>query len=149
MAKIYKIKSPIQRFLLKIKINIDYWEWQDSLDKDGYGHLRVGDKKIRVHRWIYEYYYGSICPVLTIDHLCRNRGCCNPFHLEQVTQKENTQRGLTGKINNHNKIKTHCKRGHEFTHDNVYIGKKGNRICKKCHKILDAKKYLQIKELRN
>ena len=85
---------------------------------------------IGIHRFIYEYYHGTICPDLTIDHLCKNKKCGNPLHLEEVTQRENTLRG--------NKMilafsqKTHCPQGHPYDKENTIYRKTGGRKCKAC-----------------
>lgn len=67
----------------------------------------------------------------TIDHLCRNRGCVNPLHLQAVPMRENTLRGFGPSAENARK--THCKRGHEFTPENTYLHD-GRRICKQCNR---------------
>ena len=143
-------QSVIKRFLSKIKIiESGCWEFTGHLDKYGYGQIKINRKTILTHRYIYEYYYGTICPDLTIDHLCRNRACCNPLHLEQVTKQENNKRGNSA--SGINKRKTHCKRGHEFTKENTIIKKMEKRCCKICQTLhLNAfrqsntyKKYLQ------
>ena len=124
--------SEIEKFLKKIIINQnDCWVWIASKTHDGYGQFCIPNKKIyRAHRFIFEYYYGQICPDLTIDHLCRNRACVNPLHLEQVTIKVNVLRGNTITALNHQK--THCIHGHEFTPENTTIRKDGRRNCKIC-----------------
>jgi len=123
-------KSPIERFLPKIKINDNgCWEWTDGTNHHGYGGFNVNNKAILSHRFIYEYYHGMICPDLTIDHLCRNRKCVNPLHLEQVSMKINNERGMSP--SGINSRKTHCIRGHQFTEENTIKGK-GRRRCKIC-----------------
>ncbi len=124
--------STIERFLKKIKIlDNGCWEWVASKNPNGYGQFGAnGTHPISSHRFIYEYYHGSICPDLTIDHLCRNRACVNVNHLEQVTMKVNVLRGNT--ITAINSRKTHCIHGHEFTPENTYIRKEGKRNCKAC-----------------
>lgn len=89
------------------------------------------------HRWIYEYYYRQICPDLTIDHLCRNRACVNPVHLEQVTMKINNLRGNSMSIINMRK--TDCNKGHPLSGENLRIENGGGRRCKTCE--LDRKRH--------
>lgn len=117
----------IERFLEKIIIAENKcWVWTGAKDKEDYGRIRVNNTTKLTHRFIYEYYYGQICPDLTIDHLCRNRTCVNPLHLEQVTQQINASRGI-----NWNSIKTHCKNGHLLSGNNLRI-ENGKRRCKTC-----------------
>jgi len=126
-----------ERFASKIKINNSCWEWLGRLDRDGYGQFDTGGKPVKAHRWIYEFYYGSI-DKRTIDHLCRNRKCVNPFHLELVELKINLLRGNGPTAINARK--THCKRGHEFTTQNTYIDKKHGRSCRICLRLKDSKR---------
>jgi len=126
----------IERFLVKISVssinfynNTPCWEWQASKNHKGYGRVHINYKMLYVHRFMYEYYHGEIDPKLTIDHLCRNHTCCNPKHLKQETSKVNILKGIG--LAAINARKTHCKRGHEFTKDNTYLGK-NMRSCKKC-----------------
>jgi hypothetical protein len=72
------------------------WEWTGSRTPHGYGQIResgVGSALVHAHRVAYEAAVGPIPEGLEIDHLCRNRACCNPAHLEPVTHQENIQRG--------------------------------------------------------
>ncbi len=131
------MRPAIERFSEKINISTTHfyknspcWEWTAHRDRDGYGQFSIKSKPIKAHRFIYEYYYGAICPDLTIDHLCRNRKCVNPFHLEQVTVKVNVLRGIG--ICALNKQKTHCKRGHEFMKENTRFTRDGKRQCRIC-----------------
>ena len=97
------------------------WVWQRSVRGDGYGQLwLVGDRRPLAHR------YG-----LQLDHLCRNRGCVNPAHLEPVTRKENVLRGVGFAAQNARK--THCPRGHEYDEANTYLRPgRGSRHCRTC-----------------
>lgn len=122
----------IERFLEKISVaDNGCWEWLGAKSR-GYGTLRLNNKTILAHRFIYEYYNGSICPDLTIDHLCRNRACCNPLHLEQITSRLNILRGIG--IAAINFRKTHCPKGHEYTEENTYISPNKKRSCLTCLK---------------
>jgi hypothetical protein len=91
-----------------------------------------GRRGVIVHRFSYEFFVGPIPAGLTIDHLCRNRACFNPVHLEAVTQRENTLRGEgpTAKLAR----LTHCPKGHPFSKDNTHIYK-NRRVCKACKRI--------------
>ena len=124
----------IERFLNKVSIyQKTCWDWKAHIQTNGYGQFKFKRKSTLAHRFIYEYYHGSINPKLTIDHLCRNRKCVNPDHLEQVTSRENTLRGNTPAAINARK--THCIRGHEHTPENTYTYHIGKRICKECIKM--------------
>jgi len=104
------------------------WNWNGWLTLDGYGQCRAprGSKQM-AHRVAYEMFVGPIPVGLVIDHLCRNRSCVNPAHLEAVTQRENLARGI-----NANAVKTHCKRGHEYSKGNTYTYPDGRRDCRTC-----------------
>lgn len=105
------------------------WLWT-GYTSAGYGRFWDGTHVIPAHRWAWEQVNGPIADGLHCDHLCRTRNCVNPKHLELVTIAENIRRGETGK---HNKIKTHCPHGHEYTPENTAIYA-GRRNCKTCIK---------------
>lgn len=72
------------------------WLWEGST-RGGYGRVRIEGKMMEAHRASYEKYVGDIPDGLVIDHLCRNRSCINPDHMEPVTNAENIKRGNAGK----------------------------------------------------
>ncbi len=74
--------------------NSGCWIWQRAVHTNGYGHIWADNKHQRAHRVYYERYRGAIPVGMVLDHLCRNKKCVNPYHLEVVTQKENIQRAF-------------------------------------------------------
>lgn len=116
------------------------WEWQGAKEKGGYGIIKVTKqpgthRREMVHRAAYEELVGPIPEGLTLDHLCRNRACCNPAHLEPVTGHENMVRGRAP--DTIFRDGTHCIHGHEFTPENTYIDKRG-RYCRECRRRRNA-----------
>lgn len=93
------------------------WRYQGFLRQDGYGayQTKINGKKVnvRVHRATYEDRFGPVPNGLQLDHLCRVRDCCNPEHLEAVTAKVNSLRGVSPASDNAKK--THCVRGHDLS----------------------------------
>ncbi len=116
------------------------WEWTASTTGTGYGQLMFPDRRLRkAHRIAYELVIGVIPPGLTLDHLCRNRKCVNPAHLEPVTHRENILRGEG--LGATKARQTHCKRGHPLSGDNLYVPPKRprQRHCRACADALKRK----------
>jgi len=127
----------LERFWNKVEITNSCWNWIGAT-LYGYGYFNNKGKTTLAHRFIYKTLIGEMPINLQIDHLCRNRKCVNPDHLELVTARVNTLRSeaITAK----NARKTHCKRGHEFTLENTYNHPDGSRQCRICRR-LAKKKY--------
>ena len=106
-----------ERFFDFVQLGSFCWTWTGHLDH-GYGRFWDGTRDVYAHRWIYERYRRLVPRKLTIDHLCRNRACVNPIHLEIVSNRVNVLRG-TG-VTAKNAAKTHCVHGHEYTPENTF-----------------------------
>lgn len=116
------------------------WEWTGYRSASGYGKLGYGPDPLSrkyvslpAHQVTFILFNGPLPSGTQIDHLCRNRACVNPAHLEAVTPRENVRRRIAPPVH-HNTAKTHCKRGHEFTPDNTTWSKDGRRrTCRACN----------------
>lgn len=103
------------------------WEWEGVVNTWGYGEASVRGAKRPAHRLVYELLVGPIpegdC---VVDHMCRNRLCVNPSHLQVVTRGENV---ALGRLRN-----THCPSGHPLEGDNVFLTRNGYRKCRECNR---------------
>lgn len=110
------------------------WEWKLKPDRDGYALFSVGSdtdgtaRRVRAARWACQEFVADVPVGYHVDHLCRNRICVNPAHLEPVTPLENSRRGA-------NPNRPFCPHGHQMTVDNTYVHPKtGNKSCRECRR---------------
>ena len=135
-----KRRTTWERFLSFIDVRADEcWLWRGA-KRNGYGMFviplaedslwKAGRVQPNAHRYMWEQVMGPVTQEMQLDHLCRVRACVNPFHLEVVTSRENTLRGVS-----HAAVcirENRCGKGHEFTPENtqLYRGRRKCRICR-------------------
>jgi hypothetical protein len=127
------LASASDRFWAKVEQAGDCWRWSAGLTADGYAAFYLNGAMAYGHRVAYLYLVGVPPTGLVLDHLCRNRWCVNPYHLEPVPNAENIRRGRGGC----NREKTHCPRGHSYTPENTRVRPSGWRICRECERARD------------
>jgi hypothetical protein len=131
-----------ERFWPKVDKSGDCWLWTATTSADGYGRINISGKMVYVHRIAYEEFVGPIPDGLCLDHLCRQRNCLNPEHLEAVPMRVNLMRGDGHTARN--AAKEVCDNGHPYTPENTYIHPaSGWRQCRECRKAYDRKRSRQ------
>lgn len=131
----------VQRFNAKIEVNSNgCWNWTAALSQYGYGRFWYEHEngewfQVMAHRFAYSVWISPLLDSTTvIDHLCRNKKCVNPAHMEEVTIQINTQKGLAGH-HTFQSGKTHCPQGHSYDVENTYVTKNGKRMCRACGRL--------------
>lgn len=118
-----------QRWAAKVEKTAGCWIYHSAPDRKGYRRIRDDSgRMVFVHRFSFELANGPIPLGMVIDHLCRNPACCNPDHLEPVSNAENVRRGNAGEWL---RAKTHCPQGHEYSEANTYLWR-DRRMCRAC-----------------
>jgi len=117
--------SDFMRYMGYVEITSTCWLWKGAQNNTGYGHFSVGGGFPAAHRVLYCWLNGNPSDSrLTLDHLCRNRLCVNPLHLDLVSCRENVHRAVAQR--------THCRRGHPLDGANERVDKEGRRRCRAC-----------------
>lgn len=133
MSRQYVRTPPEDRFWPKVHKTDTCWLWKGYVGNHGYGMFTLSTRNPKLaHRLSYQWTVGEIPEGLELDHLCRNRQCVNPAHLEPVLHVINSRRGDTGQ---YLKRRTHCPKGHPYNEENTYRTKRGGRACRECRNI--------------
>ena len=142
-------RTTIERFWEKVKVrDSTCWEWT-AAKYIGYGRFWNQGRMVLAHRFSYQLFGGVIPEWLEIDHLCRNRKCVNPSHLEVVTRRENVKRGLSPEVQRQRQLsKTHCPQGHPYDEVNTYIRPDNGRDCRTCNRQRKKESYIKSKEVK-
>lgn len=102
-------------------------------NSDGYGHFKMGNRWPRVHRYVWEKANGPIPAGMFMDHICRNRACCNLNHLRVVTPWQGAHENCGASVASANASRTRCPLGHPYDGENTYWYD-GRRQCLTCRR---------------
>jgi hypothetical protein len=136
-------EQPCSEWGLKNGLTAPCFIWESALDRDGYGSVSIGGKKVKVHRHVWEEAHGKIPKGLLIDHRCRVRSCINVDHLRIVTNQVNLTENVVGIGWQIHASKESCKNGHPFSEANTYRYK-GGRYCRACRKDREASRRAKL-----
>jgi hypothetical protein len=129
----------VARFWAKVEqpLGAGCWLWQAATQPNGYGVFTIKESNHLAHRIAWALVHGPILDGLTIDHLCKTRNCVRVSHMELATRGENAVRGggmyVAAALR---RSQTHCRNGHEYTPENIYVDPKrlGRRCCRACRR---------------
>lgn len=132
------------RFWSKVDKTDGCWQWRGTITPGGYGQFSIKGKHYTAHR-LSVVASGRLIPAgLVCDHLCRNRACVNPDHIDIVTNGENVRRGIAGDLLKvRNASITHCPKGHAYTPENTRIDPRKRRSCRACDKARPSKRCIE------
>lgn len=134
----------VARFIGRIEFSDECWEWAGYREPQGYGRFGADNKWHWAHRYAYALWVGPLVEGLTIDHLCRNRACVRPEHLEQVTNTVNVLRGVG--LTAANARRDACAAGHEYAPGTFKFKtqNKQERVCLICVKERNRRYYQTV-----
>jgi hypothetical protein len=137
IVKVVYFSDELDKLLDAVVFPEDYvdgcWGWRKKKAKFGYGKHYWKGKYTSAHRALYKLLVDDNISGFDVDHLCRNPECTNPNHMEVVTSRENTLRGISPPALNI--LKTECLNGHQYTPENTKWNKKGGRSCRECGRV--------------
>ena len=128
----------IEGFFRRVEKTDQCWLWLAGKNKDGYGKVKIHGRSLQAHRVSWEIHHGPIPAGLNVLHRCDNPACVNPAHLFVGTALDNN-RDRDAKGRNGCSKRTHCPRGHEYTHENTTVWN-GTRKCRACKREYDARR---------
>lgn len=130
------------------------WEWLGTIsNRGGYGVFSLAGRRRYAHRYVYERLHGPVVEGKELDHLCRNRRCVNPNHLEPVAHAENVRRGSKenfdpDRLGRYQRSKMQCPQGHIYSKENTKINYAGRRVCRTCEREKALRWYYAAKAKR-